>query len=87
MGWKERPYWLKGGIIGLVLGIVLGFILYVYFPMKKFALILCKTFPCPQVAYYNEPLFILYSPIILFIVGTLIGWIVGKVKSKEDIKE
>ena len=74
-------------IIGLVLGIVLGFVLYVFFPMKKSAMILCLEGPCPQVAYYNEPLFILYSTIILFIVGILIGWIVGKVKSKEDIKE
>ena len=22
MGWKELPYWIKGGIIGLVIGIV-----------------------------------------------------------------
>lgn len=24
MNWKDLPYWLKGGIIGLVFGIIIG---------------------------------------------------------------
>jgi hypothetical protein len=96
MGWKNWPYWLKGGlisifvflvssipslfsfqidalsIVALLLGI-LGTLLWVvfanYFPKESFPL-------------FIETIVFIVSVLSSFLVGSLIGWIYGKIKSK-----
>ena len=91
MGWKELPTWLKGGLIALVIILIdIAFINYlgegffhiiiviIGFPMFIFAIFLAKIF--------GDGNYFLFSMIpYSFILGSLIGWIVGKVKSKEKV--
>jgi len=88
MGWKDWPYWLKGGIIGTVLAtliiLIVGFI----------ALSICYE-NCPP--FIKNSLFIFILPsyflpgviadvaIIIwnFLIGALIGFIYGKIKSRK----
>ncbi|MBI2558573.1 hypothetical protein HYW20_04575 [Candidatus Woesearchaeota archaeon] len=89
MGWKDWPYWLKGGVI------VLGIYLIATLSLLPFG----ETGGNPRFPLWLVPslfpLFILIeilgdvqinpyiiSPIFYFLIGSLIGWIVGKFKSK-----
>ncbi|MEK6984284.1 MAG: hypothetical protein AABX33_06955 [Nanoarchaeota archaeon] len=54
MSWKDWPYWLKAGIIGLSVGISL-LILFVFLAMED--------------RYFNSPIIIIFAPIILAITG------------------
>ena len=93
MVWKDWSSWIKGGVIGLFTfiileiffnildwineGLILGFDLrFGFHYYLAYIFILFEDF-LPQ-------FFLLYVlPAILFIViGTIIGWIVGKVKNR-----
>jgi len=75
MGWKNWSGWLKGGVIGAGIVLVLG-VLQVLYPM----------YSIPGVAiivYYLEISPLPYFFIIEgFVLGALIGWIIGKVRRK-----
>jgi len=97
MGWKDWSYWLRGGVIGLIIGIILLIIGYIL------PLLICPDFFRVGPVYpTNQPIcFSLISnplrthapfptillPWIIFILilallGSLIGFIVGKIKQK-----
>ena len=92
MGWKDWPYWLKGGVIGLVFVLIL--FLLIYFNLLGSSIsgtlgifIVVITFIgalglCPENAcqFYTAGLLILL--IESFIIGAIIGWIIGKIKNK-----
>ena len=79
MGWKDWPYWLKGGLISLIF--------LVFFPITIIASciiggILGFINSCENQGsklYLNV---IIYS-IILFGIGAFIGWIIGKIKNRK----
>ena len=86
MGWKNLPYWLKGGIIGGISGILLA-ILGQHFVLIRsasfLALILIYVFP---VGHYFSPIIILIGLInfiTYMILGALIGYIYGKIKNRK----
>lgn len=67
MGWKDWPYWFKGGIISLVIPIV--FFIY--------AIINVET-GFENFAY----LFTIEIAVVAFIIGSIIGLIIGKARQK-----
>ena len=98
MNWKEWSYWLKGGIIGLVLGIVIFIVHDIHPSFETFALLYRLSFPSVLLLNFFlgfAPLFripvmdarqILHFFLIvlnLFVVGVIIGWIVGKIRNKK----
>ncbi len=100
MGWRDLPYWLKGGIIGLFLFVVIyplfvilwlgkipstfGEIIVLYaFSQVAFleTLGLCSGEFCTsssRLALFISIIFTWGLPIV----GVLIGYIVGKIKSR-----
>ncbi len=97
MGWKDWPYWLKGGIIAIGIYAILTLILLPF----------GETGGHPSVAAWQIPSFLpaflfgallfsftknttilnFFIPIEIFIFyfgsGALIGWVAGKIKSKK----
>jgi len=97
--WKRLPTWLKGGIIGSITLVLLYpfFFISNIFPDSLF-LNICQAiyFPGLLVAYLIYPTnpfgptpilwhFFAIPFVILqgFIIGALIGWIVGKIKFRK----
>ena len=97
MAWRDWTYWLKGGIIGVILGILVslaflfgltilslpGIILaYILAPVDQLLLVIFAG----NNGYVNETvgyLFITISAVIeFFVIGAIIGLIYGKIKKK-----
>lgn len=79
MGWKNLSYWLKGGIIALIIDIFLSIV--ITSSCSDFYRI-GPDYPTNQpLCYYlivNEK--ILELSIIILILGILIGWLYGRNK-------
>lgn len=94
MGWRDLPTWLKGGIIGGIIGLVA----LLAIPLGTFSgdnvdmLIIIAGFPTflalpsmfiiGTISHGNVLAGIYLAPIIYFIIGAIIGWIVGKFKKR-----
>lgn len=87
MGWKDWPYWLKGGVIGLLLGAMFSvFAIMSYNPTQK-NYFLCPLLsgdggPCRTTAIILTP-FLFFSAIPL----ALFCWISGMEGSSCKIPE
>jgi len=80
MGFKDWPYWLKGGTIGAIIYIPILFLIGLLLPSFKLILlmipleisyILCTNRLCMGTMFYIS------SIILGALIGSLIGWIVG----------
>jgi len=95
MGWKNLPAWLKGGVILLIINIFLillyfGIKFVIFLSLGNvlpgdhpIVLIYLPSFLITDGLYWgrNTPMAIfIFSSISYFIVGVIIGWIVGKIK-------
>jgi len=72
MGWKDDPYWLKGGFFGAVVPIIFAVIGWIII----FAL-------GSEALYFFGPFIYLGSGYYIiggFIVGSIIGWIYGRLR-------
>lgn len=82
MGWKNWPYWLKGGIIGLIIGLV-GVLL-------KIVLSLIFIDDTGRPGFFSISSTFITSQLLnclgLLIIGLIIGWIYGKFKLKRGVK-
>lgn len=106
MGWKNLPYWLKGGVIFLVISIFLHLfikLLYVLTPIVGISFLI--WYPLSWILYFLPSLIIFWNsifepdtfiPIVsgtnvihvfifYFIIGAIIGWIYGKIKSRKQL--
>ena len=90
MGWKDWPYWIKGGVIGLGIFIVMFLLSYIILMLgcmdRVIYLLSIKSgimFPTPCLLVYF--FFASYSimPFVFIVIGAIIGLIVGKIKSKK----
>ncbi len=95
MGWKDWPYWKKGGLIGLFVYLLLMIILrfapsILYMFIFLFAFIQIKIFPAishSQLRFmYIVGMVLLATPLGYLIIGGLIGLVVGKIKSSGQNK-
>lgn len=89
MGWKNLPYWLRGGIIAIIIFIILVVITSIsdrQGTSHPGALIipLLPGLALTNHTLYRSDLLIngFISLIIYFIIGALIGFIIGKIKNK-----
>jgi len=71
MAWTNWPYWLKGGIIGVLIAIILD------------GLIGLSVFLPGGWAFGYQFLWIPIITPILIVGGFIIGWIVGLIKSSK----
>ena len=112
MGWKQWPYWVKGGILAVIISFVGGIILasiqqftdvnlldtssYIAFVLifpfliglASFLLISLTIESGGQGWEEGSPLIafgiIIIGTLVVFLVGAVIGLIVGKIKSKKQ---
>ena len=91
MGWKERPYWLKGGIIIILFYILIGIVFSIYDfatfdDFKGFFTFMYFVGPGSFIFGIDGPMEFITSFIftiaIYFIIGAIIGWIYGKIKNR-----
>jgi ABC-type antimicrobial peptide transport system permease subunit len=80
--WSNLSYWLKGGIIGIIISFILHAFIHFYL-LNANTYSDCYPGPC-----YTGNLFsaVFYSPMfyIIIMVGILIGWIYGIIKKKKS---
>ncbi len=92
MGWKKWPYWLKGGIIGLII-VILGALLISLSPVRCIGLSQdgtgCKPPQGTNAFVYNInsilnnfDMVFLYFILLTIIISSVIGWLIGKIKNK-----
>ena len=77
MGWKNWPYWLRGGLIGIIVGIIL-------LSIGERTSLPIEGNIFSSASYADGPFLyiVIFALIIFFIIGAIIGLIVGKIKSK-----
>jgi len=93
MKWKNWPYWLKGGIVGLVAGIFIEALLFFVtnYCLNNssggdwFGLLVCYyIFMFPGMFLTNDVLIaIIINILVIIIFSIVIGLIIGKIKSKQ----
>ena len=76
MGWKNWSYWLRGGIVGLIIVLIWAFFVTYISPPSGFA---------DSTDAGALVIFILTIPGI--IIGMIVGLIVGKIKSRKSVSE
>lgn len=88
MSWKSLPYWLKGGVIAIVINIILIFLSVIFNPANSFEspavlLTLFQVFITQEIFNVNNlPALTIISSISFFIIGAIIGLIVQKIKKE-----
>lgn len=95
MSWKNLPSWVKGGIFLLILNLVLILIFFLITGGRatsngNIELLYWPSFLITDLLYWgsNSVLAVtLFSSVFFFLVGAIIGFIVGKVKSRNENKE
>lgn len=103
MNWKRWPYWLRGGVIGVLILVIILFLSIILALIGKVDVILNNPFIYIIVKILASPTSILNlfpidpinnsilwycfgiisGVIVYFLIGAVIGWIVGKIKSKK----
>jgi hypothetical protein len=83
MIWKDWPYWLKGGVIGLIILLIL-YILAISTPSSDMGNIFSWTIlmigiPIIRIIGDLPILFYIIFFIYFFILGSIIGWVFGKI--------
>lgn len=100
MSWKDWPYWLKGGIITLILSISIIPIIFYEAAEDLFLwlrIIIIIPFTLIKIIFsLNMVCYLLCTPetwfhwgilfLFWFLVGALIGWLYGKFKDKKSTK-
>lgn len=98
MRWEKIPYWFRGGLILETIYIIIGIISFVLGKncTNDFGCLIYVVpliFPAFLIPSFNSlvgseglkflPVLIITNMIIIFPIGCLIGWIIGKIKSKK----
>ena len=87
---KNKKYWLRGGVVGLLLGIII----VVYF--LKYNFLACSTGwgawqkPLPSYCYLLFPIngslssiYGILNILLYFVYGAILGLLYGKIKNKD----
>jgi K+-sensing histidine kinase KdpD len=96
MGWSEWPAWVKGGVIAVVIELILFILLLLLESLRIDTSLWIVAFPVsfilwgfvfgdnmtPFWFYLSYPL----SVILWFIIGAIIGFIIGKIKSRNEVR-
>ncbi len=91
MGWKDLDSWLKGGIIGIIVYILATLVFWIigliigagaFFAIPSLPSLFVFNFEASAGQSSNLFWVIIISILVYFLIGALIGWIVGKIKSR-----
>jgi len=96
MAWKNWPAWLKGGIIGVIVSVILYYIpimgyslIAILFEQIHSIITLpwqiIEAIFSWQVLISNSHQYLFWGALIIngFLIGLLIGWIIGKIKQEK----
>lgn len=91
MAWKNFPYWLRGGIIGLIMGVIISPLYVISTPIPYFYKITYYLYYPISLSIINKGpfsgtsilLLIFLVLVITGIYGAIIGFIYGKTKGRE----
>ncbi|MBS3085684.1 hypothetical protein J4225_03285 [Candidatus Pacearchaeota archaeon] len=81
MGWKDWPYWLKGGVIFEIL-LIIGLFLIAFIKGEGLAILFLLIFFGGENPW--EMFTFLGFLILYFILGAIIGWIYGKIRNRNS---
>ena len=81
MGWKDWPYWLKGGEIFEIL-LIIGLFLIAFIKGEGLAILFLLIFFGGENPW--EMFTFLGFLILYFILGAIIGWIYGKIRNRNS---
>ena len=102
MEWKNLPSWLKGGIIVSILYLIIGLILIKYpcdspgsfggqcWGLEMYFILI--SYPVLGILYRleidpkNKYLILIATFLVYFVIGSIIGYIYGKIKSWRNKK-
>ena len=93
MGWKNWPSWLKGGIIFFFVHLIISIILFIFFFKGEFnfAGLFALSIDLPLFLFgcsssdgltFQRFCYPIAGSLFYFLIGAIIGWIYGKLKSK-----
>lgn len=91
MGWKNWPYWLRAGVIGIALYILIltsniSILVRFLALIQEFFqdLFLSSSPSFSQIIGFAYLFSLILAPILWFLIAALIGFIIGKIKSKNQ---
>ena len=89
MSWKNWPNWARGGLIGLIIYVLLAIsnispitTILAEVQQSVASMFLSSTPTFAEMLRFAYLFSFVIAPLIWFGVGALIGWIIGKVKSR-----
>ncbi len=96
MNWKKWPYWVRGGVVGVLFAVFLvgGFHYCPSVGVDGKTNFQCLLWAIPlsigEFIFYGLfdfplPLFLFVEIIIWFILFALLGWLYGKIKNRKKI--
>ncbi len=74
---KEKRYWLRGGLTGLIIAIITYFFIRASCVGVYINTDATTGSGCPQNSIYSEL-------ILFFIIGTFLGFLYGKIKNRKS---
>ena len=91
---KNLSYWLKGGIIGVIINTLLFGIDYFLFYSRGYVCDIACPFTIvsliiSSVLYWGRTTFAsgwIFSSLVFFVIFAVIGWIYGKIKNRKNVK-
>jgi hypothetical protein len=88
MSWKDWPYWVRGGVIGVLVYFILALLVVTYIfsvaTSSDDGLALIVIF-LPGLWLTQKSIFaLLINLLSFFIIGAIIGWIIGKIKERKE---
>ena len=87
MGWKDLPYWLKGGIIAVSINLLVAIFTSSSRSEMNGIVYAWSLAPLYYFKFFRSQypnLISLTGAIMYFLIGALIGWIYGKIKNRKD---
>lgn len=96
MGWKDWPLWIKSALLFSLLSIVISILALIFFQttFEEVLIVSAPTYfififqfmrpdpPTTSELTYVYSIIVITSAILWFIIGSLFGWIYGKIKQK-----
>jgi len=94
MGWKNWSYWLRGGIISVIIYLILLLITFLCAENASGEGFVCLLFFVPTLLLmplyqaifgYPEPVYLAYVFFVIFwfVIGAVVGLIIGKIKRRK----
>lgn len=96
MGWRNWSYWLRGGIVSVIILIIFSIITsfkvcnaslctWIYLGISLISALISFPLLIVLLNIFGEMTPYISTPLSFFLFGALIGFIIGKIKSRKQI--